>query len=644
MKRRTFMKYAATQAAAVAVGTVALNNEAHAQANRDEGVKKTIKRPNIVVIVSDDHRADLMSCAGNKYIKTPNLDKMASEGIRFKNAFACSGVCSPSRASILTGKYSHEAAAPRIVWTNNSFRMQENPFPARLHDTGYNSSHFGKWHLGAGDTAMDGYDHWAGFEWLGDFFDTKLTINGEEKQFEGFSDDIISNLAAEYITEQAKTDQPFCTFVGLKAPHLHFKYPERLEHAFDGIDIPKPDSYNEDYSKTGRLDYVKNVIDIEKFAGGLPLFGNSWETYIKSYYRSAQAIDDAVGNILSAIEEAGISEDTIVIYTSDQGYTLGEHGLTEKHFAYEEPMRVPMIVKYPKMIKKGIERSEMALTIDIAPTLMDICNGAVPPDMSGLSWKPLLETSSDKMQDWREDFFFETVSPGNDIPGPVAVRTDRYKLITYPWINKEHLELFDLEKDPKEMKNLWKDPAYSSVLNDMLKRLDRLKKETNWSKVIPIPLKSCWVLDSVPDSELEDVRKQATSKSMRNPSSSLITVAGNTYQWQKSTSENGSHNLSELNPDKKTGTTFLAIEIDRLSNFDPYILVSIQPVIAMKGYVEGEKCHDSPGGPGAIPSLMSVYNPPLREGKSVFVLEFQTRDELRITVWAPEGKIELLGN
>jgi len=637
--RHSFMKFAMVQVAFVVAITTAMGNKPQPQAHEHS---KVDKKPNIVVIVADDHRWDLMSCAGSKYSKTPNMDRLANEGVYFRNAFACSGVCSPSRASILTGKYCHQAASPRIVWTNNSFRMQEKPFPARLHDAGYHSAHFGKWHLGAGDTAMDGYDHWAGFEWLGAYFDTQFKINGEVKSFKGFSDDIISNLAAEYITERAKSDQPFCAYVGLKAPHLDFQYPPRLEHVFDGVDIPKPDSYNEDYSETGRLDYLKRAISVEGFVGGLPMFDNSWEKYVKSYYRSALAIDDAVGNILKALDDAGIADDTIVIYTSDQGYTLGEHGLTEKHFAHEEAMRVPMIIRYPEMIRPGVQRDELALTIDIAPTLMDICNGSVPADMVGRSWKPLLLSDEKKYGDWRKDFFFETVSPGNDIPGPVAVRTDRYKLITYPWIDKEHVELFDLKTDPKEMKNLWKDPDYQDVLKDMFNRLERLKKETDWTKVIEYPLESYWTMGPVPNEHLEVVRQAAISDKMCTPEKTNIKVGTASYTWQQGKGVNGKLDLKEIAGEKKEGTVFLAIPMERLSDTDPYVLTSISPIIAMKGYVNGRKCHDTPGGPGPVQSLMAVYNPPLSSGRNIFVLEFAAGNDLSVVFSAPEGKLKLL--
>ncbi len=424
-------------------------------------------RPNVVVIVSDDHRADLMGCMGHPIIKTPNMDRLASEGLLFENAFATSGVCSPSRGSILTGKYSHQAGTPRIVWTNNTFRAQERPFPTRLHDAGYHAAHIGKWHLGQGNLGMPGYDHWEGFEWLGAYFDTELIINGEAKTFKGFSDDIISQRAAEYIQARAKTKEPFCVFVGLKAPHLNFSYPPRLEHAFDGIDIPKPASFDEDYDKSGRMPFLKNAIDIKTFVGGMPMFDNSWEKYVKSYYRSAQSIDDAVGTILKAIDNAGIVDNTIVIYTSDQGYTLGEHGLCEKHFAHEEAMRVPMLIRYPKRINPGTRREEMALNIDIAPTVLDLCGASIPKDMVGRSWAPLLDAGDKPVGTWRENFLFELASEGDQIPGQIAVRTDHHKLITYPWISKPWKELYDLDKDPQEMRNIADDPAYTGVLADM---------------------------------------------------------------------------------------------------------------------------------------------------------------------------------
>lgn len=600
------------------------------------------KRPNVVVIVADDHRWDLMSCAGHKYIKTPNFDRLASEGMLFENAFACSGVCSPSRGSILTGQYAHQAATPRITWMNNTFRAQAEPFPVRLHNNGYHSAHFGKWHLGAGNLGMPGYDHWAGFEWLGAYFNTVMTVNGEDKKYEGFSDDIISGLAADYIKERAATGQPFCAFVGLKSPHLDFQYPPRHEHVFDGVNIPKPYSYNEDLVATGKVGMKDNILGVEDFIGGIKMFGD-WDNYVKSYYRSTMAIDDAVGTVLAALDEVGVADDTIVIYTSDQGYTLGEHGLTEKHYSYEEPMRVPMIVRYPKAIKAGVRRKEMALTIDIAPTIFDLCGVDMPDDLAGESWRKLFEACKGRVSSWRDDFFFETVSPGAGIPGHVTVRTDRYKLITYPWLGRHLDELYDLDKDPREMKNVINEPGYKKIVKDMNKRLERLKKETDWSKVDDLPVESMYVLGPVPNDKLDKVREQVVMEPFFDVGRNEYEVGDVKLKWQKIESSNkqGGYDFSGVVDQKPGHTMFAVIGIEKLKRKDPYLWTSISPVIKMKGYVNGRKYHDTPGGPGAVPSLMSVYNPPLLAKKNIFILEFDVRKELNISFLAPVGSVSL---
>jgi len=629
--RRKFMQ--ATTAGAISIalgqGLAGCKRLAGMDTNKDKA------KPNVIVIVSDDHRYDLMSCAGNVHLNTPNLDRLADEGICFDNAFATSGICSPSRSSILTGKYAHEARTPQIMWMNNTFHCQETTFPKRLHDAGYRTAYFGKWHLGKGQQPKEGFDHWAGFEWLGSYFDTEVTINGKPTKFKGFSDDILSGLAADYIEEHAKDAQPFFAFVGLKAPHLNFSYPPRLEHVFDGIDIPKPDSYDEDYSKTGRLDYLKKGINIKTFAGGIPAYG-SWENYIKSYYRSALSIDGSVGRILSAIDNSGIAEDTIVIYTSDQGYTLGEHGLTEKHFAYEEPMRVPMLIRYPKNISAGLRRSEMALNIDIAPTVMDMCGLEVPGEMTGNSWRPIFEAKG-KPVDWREDFFFETVSVGNILPGHVAVRTKRYKLITCPWIDKEWVELYDLKNDPHEMQNLWKNTAYKSALEDMKKRLERLKKETNWSQVIEYNLDKCWLSGPVKKSSLNTMRQLVTNCDTLSELLKSNTNRAVSCDWSSYTFSAGHIKLENI-PDASEDDIFLvAMPVKLINEKDPFIWITVDPAVHMDGYVNGIQYHESPGSH----PWRRVFNPPLMKRNNIVVLELSLKKVTRLRLWAQENSISL---
>ena len=597
-------------------------------------------KPNVVIIVSDDHRYDMMSCTGNMYLNTPNLDRLANEGVCFDNAFATSGICSPSRGSILTGKYAHQARTPQIMWMNNTFHCQETTFPKRLHDTNYQTAHFGKWHLGEGQKQKDGYDHWAGFEWLGSYFDTEMTINGEKKKYEGFSDDIISNLAADYIKEHAQDEKPFCAFVGLKAPHLNFSYPPRLEHTFDGIDIPKPISYDEDYEKSQRLADLKKGINIKTFIGGIPSYG-TWENYIKSYYRSSLSIDESVGTILDAIDECEISQNTIVIYTSDQGYTLGEHGLTEKHFAYEEPMRVPMLVRYPEKISAGARRNEMVLNIDIAPTIMDMCENNVPDEMTGKSWRPIFDAQNQSV-DWREDFFFETVSVNPILPGQVAVRTNRFKLITYPWIDKEWVELYDLKLDSHEMRNLWKNAAYKDVLEEMKKRLLRLKKETDWSKVVEYDLGDCFIGSSpVKQASLESMRNTVASCASLEELMNADKVGKAPFAWEKYTTSAGHIKLEDIENAQENDTFFVAIPIGLLKEKDPFIWISVDPAVHMDGYVNGEKYHQSPGGHGGEASWRRVFNPPLAKKDNVVVLELSLKKIIRLRLWAQKNSISL---
>jgi len=595
------------------------------------------KRPNVVVIVSDDHRADLMSCMNHPFIKTPHLDTLASQGINFVNGFATSGVCSPARGSILTGMYSHQCAAPRIVWNNNSFHVQETPYPARFQQHGYHTAHIGKWHLGKGHIPKPGYDHWASFEWLGEYFNTNIWTNGQKKQYEGFSDDIISQLAADYIHQQSQTAQPFCLYVGLKAPHLWFEYPPRNEHVYDGVDIPKPDSYSEDYDQSGKEMMKGNVITIEGKVG-LQLFDNSWDKYIKSYYRSTMAIDDAVGRITKALDDTNLTDNTIIIYTSDQGYSNGEHGLTEKHYAYEEKMRVPMIVRYPSMIKPNQRRSEFALNIDIAPTLLDICGLPVPDEMAGYSWKPIFQMGAKPAKKWRDDFFFELCSEGRGIPGQLAVRTNDFKLIIYPEFPK-YPELYDLRKDPQENQNVIDLPQYQPARAEMEKRLQRLIEKYDWKPRSVYPIPTCWALDAVPNSQLDNVRNKVLSLGF-DFQNRKIKAEDKTFTWHKLTTDAANKmDVASAVGNSPDHTTFIAIPVERLIPRDTYTELRYQPYRFFKGYVNGRLYKDvSIGGHPA-----AAFNPPLPDKKNLIILEM-TSDcppTLALSIYSEKDSLKL---
>jgi N-acetylglucosamine-6-sulfatase len=594
--------------------------------------------PNVVFIMADDQRQDMLSCQGNPYVRTPHLDRLAAEGCRFENAFTVSGVCSPSRANFFSGKYSHNCAAPQIIWKNNSFLLNEIPFPALLHKEGYYSSHIGKWHLGEGQKPKAGYDHWAGFEWLGAFYNTTVHIDGQIKQFEGFSDDILAGLAAEKIRELAGTTQPFCLFVGLKAPHLPFSYPERYETYLDSVDVTQPENIDENYDESGRAPIMKtNVIRVRTFQGGIPGFG-SWEHYVKSYYRSSQALDDAVGIILDALDKSGITEETIVVYSSDQGYTLGEHGMTEKHYAYEQVMRIPMIIRYPALIPPGITPDEMVLNIDVAPTLLDLCGMDPPEDMDGSSWRPILQAGDRKVSGWREDFLFEYWDYRPTLPSQLAVRSEQYKLITYQ--DHPERELYDLAADPAENHNRIDDPAYQDVLSEMEGRLDRLIRETGWRQRRFQPVNNCYVIGPVAEAETEAVRAVVFGEEF-DPDQSFA-VAGQDLTWEKiAFGSDGSLDFGSSVPEMPGHSMLVSIPVRRLSERDPHAILDMVPARETQAFHRGELIWETQ----ARQALgLSWYNFPLME--STYVIRLQMPCEgpgrIKMRINAPEGSVSLL--
>ncbi len=597
-----------------------------------------IKRPNVIFIMADDQRFDMLNTNGNPYVRTPHLDRLAAEGCNFKNAFTVSGVCSPSRADFFSGKYAHQCGAPQIIWDNHTFRMNETPFPALLHDEGYYSAHIGKWHLGEGQKQKKGYDYWAGFEWLGSFYNTTVHVNGKAEQHEGFSDDILAGMAADKIQKMATMSQPFCLFVGLKAPHLPFSYPNRYKEYLDDVDIPEPGSIDEDYDESGRAPIMKtNVIRVRTFQAGIPMFG-SWENYVKSYYRSSQALDDAVGTILEAIDKAGITDETIVIYSSDQGYTLGEHGMTEKHYAYEQVMRIPMIIRYPDMIQPGITPPGMALNIDVAPTVLDLCGVEPPAEMTGKSWRPLLDDTGSKATTWREDFLFEYWDFRPTLPSQLAVRSDRYKLITYQDFPEQ--ELYDLEKDPEENHNVIHQPEYDEVTKDMEKRLERLIKETGWSQRRFLPVNNCYTIGPLSKEEADAAREMVFTEHF--DSKQEFEIGGEKRSWQKiGFGSDGSLNIQGTVPATPGHVMLMSIPVKRLAERDPHAILDMRPARTTRAWFDGEmhwECQSKSN------LGLSYYNFPLPAENNVIRLEMSCEGaaKVKMTVNSPEGSVSLL--
>lgn len=439
-------------------------------------------RPNIVFILIDDLRWDELGCAGHPYIQTPNIDRLAKEGAMFRNAFMTTPLCSPSRASFLTGKYAHTHGI-----TDNVDRSEAShklvTFPAMLHKSGYDSAFIGKWHMGNDETPRPGFDHWVSFKGQGTYINPDINEDGKPVKRRGYVTDILGDYAVKFIRRSRQ--KPFLVYMAHKAIHPEvtqnddgsiniadaekFLPAERHQHAYEGKTIPRRPNY-------GRAPDDKPALlrQIE----GLPPLGPATVTPDESIlgrHRTLSAIDENVGEILRALKETGQLENTIIVFTSDNGYFYGEHGLSiERRLAYEESIRLPLLVRYPRVIKPGTVRNELALNIDLAPTLLSLARLPVPNDMEGRSLVPLLKG---ERTEWRNKFLIEYYSD-KVIPrivrmGYRAVRTEKWKYIHY--LELEGMdELYELEADPYEMKNVIKEPRCANVLNEMKLELSRL--------------------------------------------------------------------------------------------------------------------------------------------------------------------------
>jgi N-acetylglucosamine-6-sulfatase len=444
-------------------------------------------RPNIVFILVDDLRWDELGCAGHPYIKTPNIDRIAREGAMFRNAFMTTPLCSPSRASFLTGQYAHTNGI-----TDNVDRSAAShklvTFPLLLHQSGYETAFVGKWHMGNDDTPRPGFDRWVSFKGQGAYYDPDINEDGKSVKPAGYITDLLNGYAVEFI--KRRRDKPFLVYLAHKAIHPEatqnndgsvnladserFMPAERHKNLYAGKTVPRrPNAMR---APVGKL-------ALERRIGELPPLGAATGTRdeaILGRQRSLSAIEEGVGEILSALKETGQLDNTLIVFTSDNGYFYGEHGLSvERRLAYEESIRMPLLVRYPRMINAGTAPDEIALNIDLAPTLLSVAGASVPGDMQGRSLAPLLKGEKVK---WRDSFLIEYYSdrvfPRMERMGYKAARNGRWKYIHY--LELEGMdELYDLKTDPYEMKNLINHPGAKKALGEMKQEMERLLKETN---------------------------------------------------------------------------------------------------------------------------------------------------------------------
>ena len=442
--------------------------------------------PNIVFIMTDDQRQDSMGAYGNTILKTPNMDRIAAGGIRFTEAFVTSSLCAPSRVSFLTGLYSHahgvvtNGDGPQF-YNGPGIREDQRTFVQILREAGYHTGLVGKWHL---KSMPAGFDEWVIFPWQGEYNDPDLISKGTHLRMRGHADDVVGDQALEFLKHRPR-NRPFCLLYQFKSPHRSWTPAKRHEQAFDGVGIPLPKTFDEDLAS--KPEAVRKadmaVAALPDYRDRLPADlspeerkRRNHERMVKDYYRVLLSVDENVGRVLDFLDENGLTENTIVVYTSDNGFLLGEHGLFDKRLMYEPSIRVPLVIRYPAKIRPGsVDRTHMVLNVDVAPTLLELAGVPVPLGLHGRSMVPLLVGAD---VPWRDAFLYEYFEypAGHCARKNRGIRTDRWKLIHF-FEQPEEWELYDLENDPEETKNLATSRAHAKTLSALKVRMAELRRE-----------------------------------------------------------------------------------------------------------------------------------------------------------------------
>lgn len=456
-----------------------------------------MKRPNILFIMSDDHAAHAISAYKSRINKTPNIDRIANEGMIFDNCFCTNSICAPSRATIISGTHTHINGVTKL---NIPFDGRQPTFPKILSEGGYATAMIGKWHLGhGGNSDPTGFDYWNVLPGQGEYFDPVMIEMGEKKKLSGYVTDIITDLSINWLENRDKT-KPFMLMCHNKAPHRPWIPDKVHEDMYENEDIPEPETFNDNYENRSsaakeawmRVDKNLNFYDVKQQepTGLSDTQLKSWkyQRYIKDYLKCIASIDDNVGRILDYLEDNNLYEDTIVVYTSDQGFFLGDHGWFDKRLMYEESLRMPFVMRYPRMIKPGSRSDEIVLNLDFAQTFIDFAQLDADPVMQGRSFKKI--AAGENVDDWRKSMYYryyDFPSMHNVYPH-YGIRTKNYKLICYYPAGESseegmkplrdiEWELFDLEKDPQEMHSVYFDEHYKDVVDKLKKELAAIKYE-----------------------------------------------------------------------------------------------------------------------------------------------------------------------
>ena len=477
-------------------------------------------RPNIIYMMSDDHGYQAISAYGYGLNKTPNIDALTSNGMRFNRAYVTNSICGPSRAVMLTGKHSHVNG---FKDNHSTFDGNQPTVAKMLHEAGYQTAIIGKWHL---VSEPQGFDYWNIVPGQGDYYNPDFIENGVRSRVPGYVTNITTDYAIDWL-EKRDPSKPFFLMYQQKAPHRNWMPEPKYYHLFDSVQFPVPSNYFDNYdTRTGaareqEMSIARNMDDANDLKLAFDLtpgerkgLGNLWQNvynrftpeqkkewekaygpmieqfkkanlsgdalavwkyqrYMRDYLRCVQSVDDNVGRLMKYLKDNDLEKNTIVIYTSDQGFYLGEHGWFDKRFMYEESFRTPLIIKWPGVTKGKQVSNSMVQNLDLAETLLDMAGLPIPADMQGKSMVPVLKGR--QKGDLHETLYYHFYeNQEHKVAKHIGVRTSRYKLIFF--YEKNEYELYDLDKDPKEMRNHYHDPAYKKQRGDMLQKLNDARK------------------------------------------------------------------------------------------------------------------------------------------------------------------------
>jgi len=450
------------------------------------------RRPNFVFVYTDDQRWDAVAALGRQsWLRTPNMDRLAREGALFRNSFVTISLCSPSRSCYLTGLYAHKTGVTDNQRT--SFLREGIPTVGKLlREVGYTTGYVGKIHIPNFWERDHGFDYYASFAGQGVYFNNPFIVNGRKVPTEGYITDHITRFALEFL-KQRDTGKPFALFVGHKAVHGPWEPRPDHAHLFDDQWMPLPRTWDDDYR--GRPSYLavrrRSWHGLEGLLQALPKFRmNTYSEWQRRIAACLVSVDEGLGQILDYLSKARELDDTVVIFTSDNGYFQGEHGLHDKRAMYEDSIRVPLLVRYPRLIRPKTTFEPMVLNVDLAATLLELAGLAPPRHMQGRSWKPVLEGKDRRGRtDWLYEYFWEKSYPSD--PTQYGIRTQRYKYIRYPDVGNRdpeypmakelpYEELYDLESDPLEMRNLAADSQAAGLLAKMRDLLKRRLEEVEY--------------------------------------------------------------------------------------------------------------------------------------------------------------------